>query len=87
MPYRWISGYVHNGNFSTEWTFGPVTFCDKTLGECGCDSTRLDNSLDFNWGAATPLPYDEPYSGKFPNDFFSELFENNTVEGEGPPFV
>jgi hypothetical protein len=72
-PY-WCDGLV-DGNFSTSWTFGPVTSCDPTIADCGCDSTRLDESLSFDWGSGTPLPYDEPYSGKFPNDFFSVKWE------------
>ena len=47
-PY-WCDGLV-DGNFSTAWTFGPVTSCDPTIADCGCDSTRLDTSLDFSWG-------------------------------------
>jgi hypothetical protein len=74
-PY-WCDG-LQVGNFSTAWTFAPggITFCDQTIKNCGCDSTRLDTSLDFNWKTGTPLPFDEPYSGKFPNDFFSVKWE------------
>jgi len=45
-PY-WCAG-LNNGNFSSAWTFGPVTFCDQTIQNCGCDSTRLDSVLSFN---------------------------------------
>jgi hypothetical protein len=52
-----------------------VTYCDKTITTCGCDSTRLDELLTFDWGDITPLPFDEPYSGKFPADYFSVQWE------------
>ena len=73
LPY-WCDG-LQRGNFSALWEFGPVTLCDPTLRACGCDSTRLDRTLDFDWGDATPLPWDEPYSGKFPADFYSVKWE------------
>ena len=68
-PY-WCDGLLQ-GNFSSDWTFGPVRFCDLTIGTCGCDSTRLDTALDFDWKDLTPLPYDGLFTGKFPNDFYS----------------
>jgi len=68
-PY-WCDG-LESGNFSTTWTFNPQISCDKSLDGCGCDSTRLDSRMSFDWGFFSPLPNDEPYSGKFPNDFFS----------------
>jgi hypothetical protein len=72
-PY-WCDG-IENGNFFTSWTFGPVTFCDKTIGSCGCDSTRLDKSLSFNWNDSTPLVYDERYTGRYPSQYFSVQWE------------
>lgn len=68
-PY-WCDGLM-SGNFSAAWTFGPVTFCDLTISTCGCDSSRLDDSLSYIWGDKSPLPFTEPYSGKFPSDYFS----------------
>lgn len=68
-PY-WCDGLMA-GNFSTAWTFGPMTFCDLTISTCGCDSSRLDDSLSYTWGDKSPLPFTEPYSGKFPSDYFS----------------
>ena len=68
-PY-WCDG-EQEGNFSTTWNFGSVTFCDKTINSCGCDSTRLDSSLSFSWGNLSPLPFDDLYSGKFPSEYFS----------------
>jgi len=76
-PY-WCDG-LQNGNFSSDWyfgdpspfNFGKSTYCDLTIQDCGCDSTRLDKSLYFDWGNLSPLPYDEPFSGRYPNDFFS----------------
>lgn len=68
-PY-WCDGLMA-GNFSAAWNFGAVTFCDQTISTCGCDSTRLDSSLSFAWGDESPLPFSEPYSGKFPSDYFS----------------
>jgi len=65
----WCDG-LQSGNFSAAWKFGPAEFCDQSLTDCGCDSTRLDTNLSFDWGSKSPLPYDEPYSGRFPTDFF-----------------
>jgi hypothetical protein len=55
-PY-WCDG-LQAGNYSTSWYFGSIDFCDTALEGCGCDSTRLDSSIAFDWGNATPLPFD-----------------------------
>ena len=68
-PY-WCAG-IAPGNWSTTWNFGPAVSCDPSVPGCGCDSTRLDAALSFNWGTSTPLPYDELYANKFPTEFYS----------------
>ena len=81
-PY-WCDG-LQTGNFSTFWAFGATVFCDLDIEGCGCDSTRLDDHLSFDWGTGTPLPYDETFTGEFPNDFFSIKWEGFiTAPGTG----
>ena len=63
--YNLHDGYYHNPywcdglqkyNTSTFWTFGDFAFCDTSNVGCGCDSTKLDTTLYFDWGASNPLP-------------------------------
>ena len=76
-PY-WCDG-LEVGNWSSSWNFlnayapGHIPYCDRSLASsgCGCDSTRLDQTLSFVWGDESPLPYDDIYSGKFPVDYYS----------------
>lgn len=49
-PY-WCDG-LQQGMFSTSWpveTIDRIVYCDSSIRDCGCDSTRLDASLDFQW--------------------------------------
>ena len=71
-PY-WCDGAVI-GQLFTGWNYKElqsVSFCDPTISTCGCDSTRLDTSIAFNWGYDSALPYDDLFQGGFPSDFFS----------------
>ena len=67
-PY-WCDG-MEVGNWSSSWTFlnphAGIPFCDLSLAShgCGCDSTRLDQTLSFAWGDVSPLPFDDPYTGE-----------------------
>jgi len=80
-PY-WCDG-LNAPNVSSLWQFN-TKFCDKTIADCGCDSTKLDTAMSFTWGVGTPLPYDEPTSGRFPIDFFSVRWEGYiTAPGTG----
>ena len=73
-PY-WCDGqqlfHYFNAWAESAWDATSLTYCDPTIVSCGCDSTKLDTSLDFNWGTNSPLPYDDLFNGGFPSDFFS----------------
>jgi hypothetical protein len=49
----WCDG-LKSDAFSPFWTFGTVVFCDGGLSGCGCDSTKLDRMLYFDWGNDSP---------------------------------
>ena len=68
-PY-WCDG-IDPGSYSPIWMFGSLKYCDSTITSCGCDSTRLDTTLNFSWGMLSPLPNEELYSGSFPNEYYS----------------
>lgn len=57
---------------AAKWSqFAVTAFCDPTIPTCGCESSRLDSALSFNWGLFSPLQNEDLYSGRFPSDYFS----------------
>jgi hypothetical protein len=79
-PY-WCDGLEY-GKYSPFWSFDLSAFCDTSLENCGCDSTKLDSVLAFNWGNSSPLSNETVFGLNFPNDYFSVKWTGYIVSPE-----
>jgi hypothetical protein len=82
----WCDG-LKSDAFSPFWTFGTVVFCDGGLSGCGCDSTKLDRMLYFDWGNDSPLVNETYFGSSFPNDFFSASWQGYIVSPQSGAYT